>query len=177
MPTPEPDRWSADSRYQAALNAMRNPGFLKTPKYQEQQKRALTEGAHPHIVELARKSVKRFHGMGIPMFAHCIVRTQEQQQAAFDAKVSWDSPADGLWPHRFGAVDLIHGTMGWMDKPYIAQAWPIIGHVVKEVASSMSIKIVWGGDFSPAKYDPAHFELANWKQIAKTGDKHWKPTQ
>lgn len=175
MPTPDVTRFPIETRYQSALNAMRNPGFLKTPKYQQQQKRALTEGAHPHIVEFARKIVKRFHSMGVPMFPHCIVRTEQEQQSAFDAGVSWDSPTDGLWPHKFGAVDIIHGTLAWMDRPYIPHAWQIVGHVGQEVALSMGIKIVWGGDFSPKKYDPAHFDLANWKQIATTGDKYWSP--
>lgn len=160
-------------RFQSALAAMRNKGFLKSPKYQQQQKRALREGAHPHIVEFSDKLVKRMREMGIPMFAHCIVRTADQQQAAFDLGVSNDSPKDGLWPHQAFAVDIIHGVAGWMDKPVIPLAWEVVGHIGKEVAKSIGVSVVWGGDFRRFP-DPAHWELADWKLIAVQGDKHWQ---
>jgi hypothetical protein len=170
-----PDLRNADpsTAFPMALKAMRNTAFLKTPKYQQQQKRALKEGAHPHIVEFAEKLVKRMATMGIPMFPHCVVRTREEQQAAFDRRVSWDSPKDGLWPHMAFAVDIVHGVLGWMDNPDIPHAWHIVGHVGKEVALSMGIKIEWGGDW--VVHDPAHFELVGWQEIAVTGDDHWKP--
>lgn len=163
-----PDLRNADpsTAFPMALRAMRNPEFMKTPRYKEQQKRARREGAHPDIVEFADKLVKRFRDMGIPMFPHCIVRTREEQQDAFDRGVSWDSPADGLWPHMGYAVDIIHGVLGWMDQPKpIPHAWDIVGHLGKEVALSMGIKIKWGGDFPKGKYDPAHFELEGWRDL------------
>lgn len=166
----EPERFPIETRFQAALNAMRNPGFLKSPKYQQQQKRALREGAHPQILEFERKLVKRLAEMGVPVFAACVVRTYDEQASAYARGVSKDSPADGLWPHRAFAVDIIHGTLGYMDKPVIPNAWAIIGHVGKEVAASMGIKITWGGDWT--FYDPAHFELTGWKQMAAYLAKH-----
>jgi len=166
-----PDLRNADpaTAFPRALAAMRNPEFLKTPKYQEQQKRALREGAHPHIVEFADKLVKRFAKMGIPLFPQCIVRTFEEQKAAFERGVSWDSPEDGLWPHKAFAVDIIHGVLGWMEEPEIPHAWELVGHVGKEVALSMGIKIVWGGDWR-TKWDPAHFELLNWREMSAVGE-------
>lgn len=173
----EPDGRNADpaTRYPRALQAMRNPAFLKSPKYQQQQTRAVREGAHPHIVEFADKLVKRFASMGIPMFPHCIVRTYDEQADAFVRGVTKDSPMDGLWPHRAFAVDIIHSVWGWIEPPEHPEVWDIVGHVGKEVALSMGIKIVWGGDWNRFP-DPVHFELENWREIAVIGDDHWVPS-
>lgn len=146
-----------------AGEAMRNPGFLKTARYQEQQTRANRVGAHPKILEFSDKLVRRAKVLGIPLFPACIVRTYDDQASAYARGVSRDSPVDGLWPHRFAAVDIIHGTLGYMDAPVIPNAWRLIGHLGKEVATSMSLKIVWGGDWR--FYDPAHFEIEGWKNL------------
>lgn len=174
-PMVKPDYRNADpaTAYPRALAAMRNPAFLKTPKYQEQQAGALRQGAHPHIVEFAEKLVKRGAQMGIPLFPLCIVRSYEDQMSAYVRGASKDSPADGLWPHMAFAVDIIHGKLAYMEKPIIYHAWEIIGHLGKEVANSMDIEIEWGGDW-PWR-DAAHFELKGWKDIAVSGDKWWSP--
>jgi hypothetical protein len=171
----KPDYRNSDPAvaYPRALEAMRNPGFIKSPRYRGQQTRANRVGAHPHIVEFADKLVKRGAQMGIPLFAHCIVRSYEDQMAAYVRGASRDSPADGLWPHMAFAVDIIHGTLAYMDRPIVYHAWEIIGHLGKEVAHSMDIKIDWGGDWK--RRDAAHFELKGWKDLAVTGDKWWSP--
>lgn len=162
MPVPDPTRFPIEKRFQAALNAMRNPGFLKSPKYEEQQKRALRDGAHPDIIEFERKLVKRFADLGVPVFAHCVIRTSEEQLRLFNEGFSKDTPKDGLWPHKAYAVDIIHSKLGWMDA--LPQGWQIIGHIGHEVAISMGIKITWGGDWKHF-HDPAHFELSDWKNL------------
>lgn len=166
---PEPDFRNMDpaTRYPRALQAMRNPGFLKTPKYKEQQTRAVTVGADIRICEFADKLVRRAAGMGIPLFPLCIVRTHEDQAAEFVQGNSRDDPSDGMWPHMAYAVDIIHGTLGYMDKPKIPHAWDCIGHLGKEVANSMDLKIVWGGDWK--FYDPAHWEIHGWKEHVRLG--------
>lgn len=170
MVEPDLSRIDPATKFPRAIAAMQNPGFIKSAKYTEQQHRARREGAHPLILEFADKLVKRLGMLNIPVFPHCIVRTEEEQQAAYALGVSWDSPADGLWPHRFGAVDIIHSQFAWMDKPVIPHAWDVIGHVGKQVAISMGLKVVWGGDFPPGKYDPAHWELASWRQWRRNAD-------
>ncbi|WHA39893.1 M15 family metallopeptidase [Agrobacterium larrymoorei] len=156
------DRLNAENglEYQAVVDGLRNSAFLKMPRYQEQQTRAKVAGAHPKIIEFSKKLVKRGAVLGIPLFPHCIVRDYEDQAVAFVKGVTKDSPEDGLWPHRFAAVDIIHGTRAW---DLTRQEWAIIGHLGKEVAISMSIKIEWGGDWK--FYDPAHFELKDWKSM------------
>lgn len=173
MRTPDYRNIDPATAFPRVLDSMRNPGFLKSARYQEQQTRANRVGAHPHIIEFADKLVKRGAGLGIPLFAHCMVRTYGEQATAFLNGVSNDDPTDGLWPHRYTAVDIIHGNLGWMDNPAVPHAWDVIGHLGKEVAHSMDIKIEWGGDWR--FFDPAHWELGDWRKIAVAGDKHWKP--
>lgn len=173
-PKPPMDYRNADPAqlYPMALEAMRNPEFLKTPKYQEQQTRAVTDGADIRILEFAHKLVRKAASLGIPLFPVCMVRSYDDQASAYARGVSNDSPQDGLWPHMGFAVDIIHGTLGYMDKPRIAQAWTIIGHLGKEVANSMDLKVSWGGDWK--FFDPAHWEIADWKEHVLLGGKVMK---
>lgn len=104
--------------------------------------------------------IKRMAHHMVPIFAHSIVRGQKEQEAAFAGGFS--NARFGKSPHNYGcAVDLIHGVKAWqLDK----KSWEIIGHIGKELAKSKGIKIVWGGDFK-SLYDPAHWELENWREI------------
>lgn len=69
----------------------------------------------------------------------------------------------GRSPHQFGmAVDIAHLTRAW---DLTAKEWAVIGLIGKEVARKRKIRIVWGGDFKSI-YDPAHWELADWKERA-----------
>lgn len=154
-----------------ALEALRNRDFLKSPKWQEQQLRAERLGAHPLITEFTRKLVQRAAKVGVPLFPHCIVRSAEDQASAFARGVSW-TPPTRPYPHRAFAVDIIHSTLGWMDKPHIKHAWELIGAMGMETAKSMGIKVTWGADWDKdgdtadeRAYDPAHWELENWREL------------
>lgn len=141
------------------LNALRNLTFLQSAKYREQQSRANRKGAHPDIIDFERALVRRMRKLGVPMFAHNMVRSKAEQDALFVKGVS--NAKGGLSPHNYGcAVDIVHGTAAW-DIP--RHAWAMIGHIGKEVAEAMGVKITWGGDWD--FYDPAHWELTNWRDI------------
>lgn len=62
------------------------------------------------------------------------------------------------------AVDLIHGVKAWQ---LTREEWNLWGHIGVEVARKLHIKIEWGGSWK--FYDPAHFELANWRAIVQSG--------
>lgn len=154
-----------EGSYQAALATLVNRPFLKTERYQEQQTRANWEGAHPAILDWHDWVQSKLRGMGIPMFAHSVVRTYEQQMTEFVDGDSKDSPADGYWPHKGTAIDLIHSNRGWK---LTEQEWALIGHVGHEVARQHGLKLVWGGNDGPGdrfKWDPAHWEVANWRDV------------
>lgn len=155
--------------YAAALHEMRKPLFLKTPKYAEQMWRADTNGAHPAIIGFTDAMVKRMRDLQVPVFAHCIVRSPDEQDALF---VQGRSKVDGKgdYPHRFAAVDIIHGVLGWNLS---RKSWDMIGHIGKEVAAKLSIPIRWGGDWE--FYDPAHWELAHWRTMKPEAPHFYNP--
>lgn len=98
---------------------------------------------------------------GVPVFAHSIIRSMEQQAKEFaegDSKVKYGAHNVGM------AVDLIHGTMGW---DMARDSWRIIGHIGKELIAAKGLQIVslaWGGDWG--FYDPAHWEIDGWRDLA-----------
>lgn len=146
----------------AIIQALSDPEYLRSEVYQEQQWRAVREGAHPLILKFEKAFIKRLREIGIPMFPHCIVRTPEVQARAYMEKRSKAHPAEG-YPHQRCAVDVIHSKYGWEMS---VDQWAVIGHIGKEVAHMLGIAMEWGGDW-PTLYDPAHWQLANWRERAK----------
>ncbi len=160
--------------YQTALKQLTNKPFCKTPKWREQQGRAERQGAYVQdvykkngeyagtstpILDFEKAMVADCRKRGIPFFAHCVMRSEREQQKLF---VTGKSKArKGHSPHQYGmAVDLIHGIHGWdLDR----KSWEIIGHIGYEVANRIGVDIQWGGEWS--FYDPAHWELSNWREL------------
>lgn len=153
------------TNYDTALRDVMDPSFLGSIRYDEQQQRASKEGAHPEILEFIRLFVKRMHGLGVPVYAQCVVRDKAEQTRAF---VQGNSKAQfGQSPHNYGmAVDLIHGQHAWNLNP---KTWHIFGALGKELALQRGFRLEWGGDWKPDPitnlgWDPAHWEIADWKQ-------------
>lgn len=145
--------------YAPALQAMQDRAFCFSERYSDQQGRADKLGAQPEILEFERKLVRRAYKLGIPLFAHALIRGSSEQNRLF--REGHSKARAGESPHNYGAaVDLIHGTKGW---GLTRRQWAIIGHLGKELAASLGLKVVWGGDWD--FYDPAHWELANWREI------------
>lgn len=155
----EPPPTTPDNLH-GALRGMQDARFLKSQKHQEQHWRAVREGAHPDILEFEKRMRRRLAKLGVPVFAHCVVRSIEQQAIEFaqgDSKVKFG-------PHNVGcAIDLIHATRGWkLTRPQ----WQLIGHVGQEIVTQAGLDIVslaWGGDWK--FYDPAHWEITDWQSV------------
>lgn len=143
-----------------ALKGLVDRPFLATQRYRDQQAKAVREGAHPKVLKFTDAIVRRCYRAGIPVYAHCIVRSAVEQAEMYRRGVSKDSPADGIWPHRGCAVDIIHSIKGWNMN---AEEWRLLGHFGKEVSAQMGLSMQWGGDWK--FYDPAHWELKNWTAI------------
>lgn len=142
---------------EAGLRMVRNPDFVRSEKFQEQQWRADRKGADSEILDFERLFVRRFAKLGVPMFAHCVVRPVSEQDRLFSLGRS--KAKGGQSPHNYGfAVDLIHGIDAW---DLHRETWALIGRIGKEVAAQAGIDIEWGGDWK--FYDPAHWELRGWK--------------
>ncbi len=145
--------------YSTALRGMMDSAFCLSERYKDQQGRALRYGAHPDIVEFERRLVARFRKLRVPLFAHCVVRGEDEQNSLFVRGLS--KARAGQSPHNYGlAVDIVHGTRAW---DLSRQQWDLIGHVGHEVAAQLGVSVEWGGDWS--FYDPAHWELANWRDV------------
>lgn len=144
------------------MRALVNRDFIQTRTYEKQQWKAVRENAHLLILEFADAMVARMAYLGVPMYAHTIVRTRDEQKRVF---AEGYSNHDGTKPyvHEHCAVDIVHSKFAWN---MTLDQWNVIGHVGKEVARLRGIKIVWGGDWK-RPWDPAHWELAEWRERAK----------
>lgn len=149
-----------------ALRGMANAPFLLTRNYQEQQWRADRKGAHPNILIFEKHLVRRMHKLNVPVFCHNMIRDLAYQRLLFDEGVSKAKPGES--PHQYGcAEDMVHGTKAWA---LTAEQWLLIGHVGKELASQLGVKVEWGGDWrrkptDKVGWDPAHWQLANWRDV------------
>jgi hypothetical protein len=116
------------------------------------------DGVDPVFWEFLIAFQRELHRRNLPFIVQEVVRDRERQNALQKAGVSkarW-----GQSPHNFGmGADLIHYAKGWNITP---KQWAVVGLVGKEVARKRQISVSWGGDWS--FYDPAHWELSDWKQ-------------
>lgn len=139
-------------KYPDALRSIVNKPYLKSPKYQEQQWRAVRTGVHPDILDFERLFIRRMASFGVPMFASEMMRTPERQAELIRQGHSWATVETAMHP-KGRAVDIIHSILAWdLQK----KAWDMIGHIGKEVALQNGLRLVWGGDWK--KWDPAHWE-------------------
>lgn len=141
----------------AAVRGLMAPAFLMSQKYEEQSWRAVRKGADPDILAFEKLMIKACAKMGIPMFAHNMVRDAAHQNRLY---VEGRTQAmAGESPHNFGmAVDIVHSTRAW-DLTH--DQWKVVGHLGKECARQANLRIAWGGDWK--FYDPAHWEIADWR--------------
>lgn len=166
-----PPEYQDGGEFGAELRDMRDRAFVASERYQEQQWRAQrewsergeTRAAHPELLEFERKLIKRMAKLGVPMFAFCVYRNGRQQELLKEQGLS--KAGAGFSPHQYGlAVDIVHGTKAWNLS---RKQWALVGHIGKEVAAQLGIKVRWGGDW--AFYDPAHWELADWTVLVDRG--------
>lgn len=140
---------------------MMDRNFCQSQRYGDQQMRARRDGAHEDILEFEKRFVRRMLKQDVPLFAFCVIRGEADQNADFvrgESNARWGQSA-----HNYGmAVDLIHGTKAWDLHP---KSWALLGHIGKEIAAQAGIAVTWGGDWKRL-WDPAHWELKEWKEQA-----------
>lgn len=127
-------------------------------------------GCPPELRQLAEKIQKRMRAMYIPVYVHTCYRSP-QLQAELQQR-GFSEVAMGAH-QRSAAVDIVHNHFHWNAK---REFWDLLGRVAKEEADKLTIRriddpakhqklsINWGGDWK-SLYDPAHIELANWRDF------------
>lgn len=154
----------------ATLRSLQDFNYFNTAKYEEQQWRANRENAHILLLDFEKSYIKRLRYLGVPCFAHNMLRTVDEQNALFEKGVSKSKGANGAHPNGC-AVDIVHSKYGWnMDK---AQ-WAMLRYIGFEVAALIGVKMKNGANWlshydrkDADWYDPAHWELDNWRERAK----------
>lgn len=142
--------------YQAFAQRLRDPATFLTPQWRRVEFRE-GDGGDP-IYEFVTAMRDEFRRRQVPMFAITVYRGEADQNRAF---ANGNSKARfGQSPHNYKmAVDFVHFQRMWQ---LTRKEWEIIGLIGKEVARRKNIKITWGGDWR--FWDPAHWELADWKK-------------
>ena len=82
------------------------------------------------------------------------VRSQERQKALYEAGKSQTMNSRHITGKAVDIAIFVNGKLTWDYKYYIE-----VANHIKLVAKSMSIPIVWGGDFVSFKDGP-HYELS-----------------
>ena len=137
--------------------------WLQSQRHKDQHRRADELGAHPDLLDFKKRLIARMAKQhNVPLWAHCVWRDEDEQNRLYEdgfSRAKWGQSA-----HNYGlAVDLVHGRKAWNLSE---KAWAIIGHVGKEIAGQSGIAVTWGGDWK--FYDPAHWELKEWKLAKAT---------
>lgn len=156
-----PDRFFGvpdDPAHFAAFQRLRvGDAYFTIDAYLRQHNRADWQHVDPRMRLFAARLLEALRKRGIPFYVHGAFRTRSEQNAAFSAgrsKMRWPFAA-----HCQGAaVDIVSAQFHW---DLSRQEWSAVGNIGKQIAASMSLPLVWGGDWS--FYDPAHWELPDWR--------------
>lgn len=156
-PPPEP---LLPVTHQAAAQALAAPDLVKSKRFLEREWEIDRSLLNPQMRDFADALMRDLKRRGIPLFIHCGLRSDSEQNRLYAAGRS--KARAGQSAHNYGcAIDVIHLTKGW---ELTQKEWAIIGLIGKEVARKRCLKITWGGDWN--FYDPAHWEFTNWRALA-----------
>lgn len=160
----EPSRATLPGSHQAAAQSLVDRGAADSIALSAKQLKVSRDDAHPLIVEFTNAFLKDLKARGMPFWPHCFFRSGQVQNSLYHQGVT--RARAGQSPHNYGmAVDIVHFTRLWNLSE---KEWAVIGLIGKEVARRRNIKMTWGGDWS--FYDPAHWELKDWKKEARGVD-------
>lgn len=126
------------------------------------------EKCHPQLVEFYQAFHAALEKRAMPFVGFEFYREPERQEALKKSGVSNAGPMSS--PHQWGmAVDVVHFERFWS---LTKAEWAVIGLIGKEVARKRHIRVTWGGDFKSI-YDPAHWELTDWR-LYRDADKAYR---
>jgi hypothetical protein len=140
-------------------------------------------GCDPRLMVFYSRLYDRMRAMGFPIYCHTAYRSP-QLQAKLKAD-GYSNVTSGAH-QRGAAVDIVHLNYHW-NAP--TEFFELLGVTGMRVASSEGIPMRWGGDWDgdgisvlrdadERFWDPAHFELKDWRsmpEIRVDGEKHYTP--
>ena len=156
-PAPPPPPKSLPPNLKAAFDALVDFGAVQSVQWRNKVVFS-HDGVHPDMIVFVLAFVKECGERGLPLFPIELVRDQARQDMLF--RQGRSKARFGASAHNYGmAVDMVHLTRFW---DMSEKQWAAIAVIGKEVARKRGLKVTWGGDWN--FYDPAHWELTDWKQ-------------
>lgn len=148
-----------------AAASLRDPAQFRQVSFLNRRDGLDYTGICPVLVEFLKAFQAELERYGVPMIVTEMLRSAERQNALFAQGRS--KARAGSSPHQYGlAFDLVSATKFWNLTP---KQWAVIGAIGKEVARKRKIPIEWGGDWD--FYDPAHWQLAKWRDMKAVLDR------
>ncbi len=145
--------------HQDAAQRLINRDVCRSVAYRNRLLKASEVGSHPDLLKFSKGLLKELQARGYPFFPNEYLRDKSRQDSLY--KAGFSRAKFGHSAHNYGmAVDIVHFVRLW---DLTRKEWAVIGAIGKDVARRQNIKITWGGDFKSI-YDPAHWELADWKE-------------
>lgn len=145
----------------AAMRSLADPEAMKLFKYKQAHTTLDWRGVHPDIKKFWDRFHKAMIKRNIPIRAFELKRSHERQTQLY--RDGRSKAIAGMSAHNYGmAIDIIHSKLAWNCSK---KQFDCIIAIGKECARKCNIKITNGGDWD--FYDPCHWELTNWKEIAQ----------
>jgi hypothetical protein len=166
------------------LQYLKSPQDTFSSNYMlKQHSRANWVGCPPELREFTEKLFRQLKKDGIPMYVHTCYRSPDLQQTLFERRLS--KTTNGAH-QRSCAIDVVHAYHHW-DAP--KEFWLYVGMTGKRIAKRNGYKLIWGGDETSSlfqsdlrdpndtfKWDPAHWELRDWRSRATVIHDGWQET-
>lgn len=146
--------------HQAAAARLVDMAAVHSVAYRTREIAVSRDDADPELVRFLVAFLRELKRRGLPFYPHCLFRGEDEQERLFRegrSRAKWGQSA-----HNVGmAVDVVHFSRHW---DLTEKEWAVLGLIGKETARKLNLKVTWGGDWS--FYDPAHWELTDWRKRA-----------
>lgn len=135
--------------------------YFISDTYLRQLTRADYQNVRGDVARFSAHFVLALRRHRLPFYVHEAFRTPDRQAELVAQGRSRAIPP--IAPHVQGcAVDVVHSRFGWQ---LTRTEWSAIGKIGQSVADKLNIPMEWGGTWS--FYDPAHWQLRDWKDHAR----------